>query len=101
YLLLMTVYTVNNVPNVALNGVMTADVNERTSLSTYRFVAVMITTFIVQGFTAPLPDKFGDGDPARGWSITIGIYAAIAFVFFFVAFFAARERVTPDPEQQS
>ena len=33
YILLMTVYSVNNLPYSALNGVMTGDVNERTSLS--------------------------------------------------------------------
>ncbi|HEX9783768.1 MAG TPA: MFS transporter, partial [Opitutaceae bacterium] len=45
YFLLMAIYTVNNVPYCALNGVMTGDVNERTSLSTYRFVSVTIITF--------------------------------------------------------
>ena len=100
YLMLMTVYTVNNVPYCALNGVMTADINERTSLSTYRFVAVMITAFIVQGLTAPLVEKFGGGDAAKGWSVTIGLFAVVALVFFFVAFFSARERVEPDPDQE-
>src|SRR5690606_15696350 len=101
YLVMMATYTMNNVPYTALNGVMTSDVNERTSLSTYRFVAVVITTFIVQGLTAPLVAKFGEGDVARGWSITIGIFAAIAFLFFFVAFVSAREGVTPDPRQET
>lgn len=101
YLLLMAIYTANNVPYAALNGVMTSDVNERTSLSTYRFVAVVITTFIVQGLTAPLVDKFGNGDVSRGWSITIGLFALIAFAFFFVTFFSAKERVVPDPNQKT
>ena len=68
YFLLMGVYTVNNVPYCALMGVMTGDVNERTSLSTYRFVAVTLTTFVVQGFTWPLVAKLGRGDDAKGWS---------------------------------
>ena len=46
YFLLMGAYTVNNVPYCALNGVMTGDVDERTSLSTFRFTAVTITQFI-------------------------------------------------------
>jgi glycoside/pentoside/hexuronide:cation symporter, GPH family len=101
YLLLMAIYTVNNVPYAALNGVMTGDINERTSLSTYRFVATMTTALIVQGFTWPLVAKFGQGDDAKGWSITMGIFASIAFVFFIIAFFASKERVQPDPAQQS
>jgi len=37
YILLMTIYSVSNTPYSALSGVMTGDVNERTSLSQYRF----------------------------------------------------------------
>jgi len=101
YFLLMAIYTVNNVPYCALNGVMTGDVNERTSLSTYRFVSVTIITFIVQGFTWPLVAKFGQGDDARGWSITIGIFAILTIGLMVVAFLSARERVQPDPNQHT
>ena len=57
--LLMTLYSANNTPYSALGGVMTGDVNERTSLSSFRFVAAMIAQFIVGGFTLPLVAKFG------------------------------------------
>lgn len=99
YFLLMAIYTVNNVPYCALNGVMTGDVNERTSLSTYRFVAAMVAGLVVQGFTWPLVAKLGNGDDARGWSLTIAIFAGVAFVFFFITFFSVKERVKPDPSQ--
>ncbi len=101
YFLLMGVYTVNNVPYCALNGVMTGDVDERTSLSTYRFVCVTIIQFIVQGLTLPLVAKFGQGDDARGWSITMGIFAIATIFFFVICFFSVKERVTPDPKQKS
>jgi glycoside/pentoside/hexuronide:cation symporter, GPH family len=101
YFLLMAIYTVNNVPYCALNGVMTGDVNERTSLSTYRFVAAMGAGLIVQGLTWPLVAKLGDGDDARGWSLTIAIFAVISFVFFFITFFSVKERVRPDPNQKT
>jgi Na+/melibiose symporter-like transporter len=101
YFLLMAIYTVNNVPYCALNGVMTGDVNERTSLSTYRFVAAMGAGLIVQGLTWPLVAKLGEGDDARGWSLTIAIFAVISFVFFFITFFSVRERVRPDPNQKT
>jgi len=63
-ILLMTLYSANNTPYSALSGVMTGDVNERTSLSSYRFVAVVIAQLIVGGFTLPLVAKFGQGDNA-------------------------------------
>lgn len=40
--LLMTLYSINNTPYSAMTGVMTGNINERTSLSSYRFVSAMI-----------------------------------------------------------
>ena len=100
YALLMMAYTMNNVPYSALNGVMTGDGIERTSVSSYRFFAAMCAAFIVQGLTLPLVQKFGDGDPVRGWSMTIAIYAAVSVVFFIITFFSVKERVQPPPGQK-
>jgi len=101
YILLMTVYSVNNLPYSALNGVMTGDVNERTSLSSYRFFFAMAAAFIVQGLTLPLVNKFGQGDTEKGWSMTIGVFAILCVIFFVITFFSARERIKPDPNQKS
>jgi glycoside/pentoside/hexuronide:cation symporter, GPH family len=101
YLLLMSLYSANNTPYSALNGVMTGDVNERTSVSAYRFVAAMAATLLIQGLALPLVDKFGQGNSAHGWSMTIGIFAAVAVVFYVIAFASTKERVRPDPKQRS
>jgi GPH family glycoside/pentoside/hexuronide:cation symporter len=101
YILLMTVYSVNNLPYSALNGVITGDVNERTSLSQYRFFSAMVATFIIQGLIWPLAGKFGQGDLAKGWSMTIGLFALISIVFFVITFFSVHERIKPDPKQKS
>jgi len=102
YTVLMMAYTMNNVPYSALNGVMTSNSGERTSLSSYRFVAAMGAAFIVQGLTLPLVQKFGNGertDP-HGWSATIAIYAAISVVFFVITFLSVKERVQPPKDQK-
>lgn len=101
YFLLMTIYSVNNLPYSALNGVMTSDIDERTSLSSYRFFFAMGAAFIVQGLMLPLVSKLGQGDNAKGWSLTIGLFAMLAIVFFVITFFSVRERVHPDPNQKS
>ncbi|MDQ8179065.1 MFS transporter [Pelagicoccus sp. SDUM812005] len=100
YTVLMMAYTMNNVPYSALNGVMTSDGIERTSVSSYRFFAAMVAAFFVQGFTLPLVDKFGDGDAAKGWSMTIGIMALTSIVFFVISFFSVKERVQPPKGQK-
>jgi len=100
-ILLMTLYSANNTPYSAMTGVMTGDVNERTSISSYRFVAALIAQLIVGGFTLPLVAKFGHGQNARGWQVTIGLWAVVCVFLFLVTFLSTRERIQPDPKQKS
>ena len=99
--LLMTLYSANNTPYSAMTGVMTGDVNERTSLSSYRFFAAMFAQLIVGGFTLSLVAKFGHGNNARGWQMTIGLWAMLCVVFFLITFLTTRERIQPPPQQKS
>jgi GPH family glycoside/pentoside/hexuronide:cation symporter len=99
--LLMTLYSANNTPYSAMTGVMTGDINERTSLSSYRFVAAMIAQLIVGGFTLPLVAKFGQGNNAKGWQMTMALWAAICVICFCVTFLTTKERIQPDPCQKS
>jgi GPH family glycoside/pentoside/hexuronide:cation symporter len=106
-MLLMTLYSANNMPYSALGGVMTGDAYERTSLNAYRFVAVNLAQLIVAGFTLPLVAKFaasyGIGATARatGWQITMGIWAVVCVVFFLITFATTRERVEATVEHRS
>lgn len=94
--LLMTLYSMNNMPYSALGGVMTGDLNERTKLNSYRFVSVNVAQFIVGGFTLPLVAKFAQGhDRAHGWQVTMTIWAALCLVLFMVTFFTTKERIQP------
>jgi len=101
YIALMMIYSVNNTPYSALNGVMTGDSAERTSLATFRFVAAMSAQFVVLGFTLPLVGVFGGGNAAKGWSTTFAIFGALAVVFYVIAFLSSRERIRPDPKQKT
>jgi Na+/melibiose symporter-like transporter len=100
-IVLMTLYSANNTPYSAMTGVMTADVNERTSLSSFRFVAAMMAQLIVGGFTLPLVAKFGQGDNAKGWQSTMGLWAVICVVLLLITFLSTRERIKPDPQQKA
>lgn len=100
--LLMTLYSMNNMPYSAMSGVMTADLNERTKLNSYRFVSVNAAQFIVGGFTLPLVAKFAQGhDRAHGWQVTMTIWAVACLVLFLVTFFTTRERIKPLVETHS
>jgi glycoside/pentoside/hexuronide:cation symporter, GPH family len=99
-ILLMTLYSANNTPYSAMTGVMTGDGNQRTSLSSYRFVAAMIAQLIVGGFTLPLVAKFGQGNSAKGWQMTMSLWAVVCVVLFLITFLTTRERIQPDPAQK-
>lgn len=101
YTVLMMVYSANNLPYSALSGVMTGDLAERTSLSSYRFVFAMSAAFVIQGLSLPLVQYFGQGDTARGYQYTMGLFSVLAVLFFVVTFATTKERIRPDPSQQS
>jgi len=101
YFLLLTVYSANNNPYAALSGVITGNMKERTSLSSFRFVAVTLATIAIMGFTLPMVNHFGQGDTARGYQITMGIFCVLAIVFFFITFLTTKERIAPPPQQKS
>ena len=100
--LMMTIYSMNNMPYAALGGVMTGDLDERTKLNSYRFIAVNIAQFIVGGFTLPLVAKFAVGhDKAYGWRMTMTTWAALCLILFLVTFFTTRERIKPVVQTRS
>jgi glycoside/pentoside/hexuronide:cation symporter, GPH family len=101
YIVLMMVYSANNLPYSALSGVLTGDIGERTSLSSYRFVCAMTAAFVVQGLALPMVKYFGGGNDVKGYQWTMGIFGALCVVLFLITFFTTKERILPDPSQQS
>ena len=101
YVLLVLIYTANNLPYAALSGVLTSSMAERNSLSSYRFVAVMVAQFIIQVLLLPLVLILGDGDKAVGFHNTMVLFAIVGTVFFLITFVTTRERVVQTAEQKS
>ena len=101
YIILVLVYSANNLPYAALSGVLTGNIAERNSISSYRFVAVMVAQFIVQVLLLPLVLILGDGDKTKGFENTMAIFAGIGVLFFIITFLTTRERIVPKPEQKS
>ena len=95
YILMMMIYTANNIPYGALSGVMTSDSVERTSLNSYRFVLGQSAALMVQALTLPLIAFFGAGDKAVGYQMTMGLFALIAIGMFYVTFYNTKERIEP------
>jgi Na+/melibiose symporter-like transporter len=101
YSFLLLLYASNNLPYSALSGVITGDMGERNSISSYRFVAVMFSQFFVQVFMLPIILSVGNGDKAVGIEIVMTWLAIIGSVMLLITFFTTKERIIPKPEQKS
>ena len=101
YSLLRLVYAVNNVPYAALTGVMTSDPDERTSIASWRQIFANSAGFIVQSLAIPMVLLFGKGNSAKGYQWTMGTFCVIGAGLFVVSFAATKERIQPDPKQES
>lgn len=93
YILLLLVYSANNLPYSALSGVLTGSMSERNSLSSYRFVAVMVAQFIIQVLLLPLVLILGEGDKAVGFEKAMLFFSITGSIFFIITFLTTRERV--------
>ena len=101
YTLLLLLYASSNLPYSALSGVITGNMKERNSISSYRFVAVMFAQFFVQVFMLPIIIYAGEGDKAIGIEIVMTWLAIIGTFMLLITFFTTKERVVPTQEQQS
>lgn len=101
YALLRVIYTINNVPYSALTAVMTGDPDERTSITSYRQVAANVAGLVVQSFAVPMVVLLGRGNSALGYQLTMGALSLVSMACFVVAFLVSRERIQPEPSQDT
>ncbi|MDL2322495.1 MFS transporter [Bacteroidales bacterium OttesenSCG-928-A17] len=110
YMLMMTVYTVVNVPYASLLGVMSSNPKERNILSSYRMFFAFIGSFITFMLLQPLVDFFNGkntltdntsiSEDPMGWTMAVAVIGIICAFLFFLCFKWTRERVKPVNEQQ-
>jgi glycoside/pentoside/hexuronide:cation symporter, GPH family len=101
YSLLMFLYTAVNIPYTALMGVMTPNSQERTSISSIRFIGAFTAGVFVQYFTLRLVKFFGGGNDARGWQLTMVLYGVLAVALLVLCFAEHPRARYPPPQQHS
>jgi len=100
YGVMMIIYTAIMIPYNAMVGVLTPNTEERTVLSSLKFVFAYAASMSVQGFVIPMVEYFGNGDDILGYRVTMGIFGGICIVFFLIAFATSKERVAPPADQK-
>ena len=101
YILMMFIYTSNNIPYSALMGVMTSSHKERTSLSSFRFAGAYLGGIITQGFLIYLVMFLGNGNKNLGYQYAMYLFAVLLVVFLLITYFSTKERVVPPKDQQT
>lgn len=91
YNLVMTMYTMINLPYGSLSTLMTDDSYERSVLNIFRQIFAQITSLIITSATLPLIGVFGGGQKA--WTITYGIFSVAAAALFLLCFAGTKETV--------
>ena len=96
YTLMMMIYTMVNVPYASLLGVMTNNLEDRTSLASWRFIGAFSGGLLVTATANSLVEYFGgNNNPAQGYQWTVGFYAVLAAIFFVLTFAGTKERLKP------
>ena len=101
YGLMWVAYTAINIPYSALMGVMSPSSEERTSLSTYRFMCAFSAQFLIGLTVVKLKDFLGGGNEATGFRYTMLLFSVISVAMFLYTFAMTRERVQPPAHQAS
>lgn len=93
YIGVMLCYTAINVPYSGLLAVISPVAEERTKVTTYRFIFASGGTLLVAMFATPLVNLLGGGDDVLGFRMTILVFAILSIAMFWATFFTTKERI--------
>ena len=101
FILIMMLYTAINIPYTALLGVISSDSNERTSVSSIKFIFAYGAGIIVSASLLLMAKGLGGENEAQGWQRSFMIYGVAFVIFFLIAFKGTKERIQPPKSQTS
>jgi len=101
YALMLTSYSVINVPYSSLLGVISPSSRTRAVASSFRFVGAFGGALLISLFVRPLVKYLGGDDENLGFRSTMAIFAVVSVIMFWITFATTRERVTPPPGQKT
>lgn len=107
YALMLTSYSVINVPYSSLLGVISPSSRTRAVASSFRFVGAFGGALLISMLVRPLVRHLGGVNEAGqvnyvlGFRWTMAIFAVASVILFWITFATTKERVTPPPGQKS
>jgi GPH family glycoside/pentoside/hexuronide:cation symporter len=101
FIAFMFLYSTVNIPYTALLGVISGDPVERTSAASFKFMGAYTACFVVSATALPFAKYFGQGNDAKGWQMTLGVYGVAAIILFLITFFSTHERIQPIAKEKT
>ena len=101
---LMILYTAINIPYTAMLGVISPNPNERTMLSSIKFVGAFAAGIVVSATLLPMAKVggwLGATTVQHGWQMSFVIYGIAAIISFLLVFINTKERVLPPKAQKT
>jgi GPH family glycoside/pentoside/hexuronide:cation symporter len=101
---MMLIYTTVNIPYTAMLGVLSPNPDERTALSSIKFVGAFAGGIIVSATLLPMAKVggwLGATTVQQGWHLAFIIYGIASVIFFLIVFFNTKERVLPPRAQKT
>jgi len=100
YSLMMMVYTAINVPYSSLMGVLSPSSHARTIASNFRFIGAYGGGLLISMYVRGLVLKLGGGNELQGFQYTMGLFAVVSVLLFWITFITTKERVQPPARQK-
>lgn len=100
YIGLGMAYTVTNVPYTALPVVMTDNPKKINRLYSAQMLGMTIGMIVLNLFTLPLVNYFGNGQQAAGYQKTATVFAFVALPMFLLVATFCKEHITVKKENQ-
>jgi GPH family glycoside/pentoside/hexuronide:cation symporter len=97
----MIIYTAINIPYTAMLGVISPNPNERTTLSSIKFICAYAAGMVISATLLPLSKMLGGGSEQRGWQMAFMVVGAAVVGCFLLVFFNTKERISPPKEQKT
>jgi GPH family glycoside/pentoside/hexuronide:cation symporter len=101
YALMLTCYSVINVPYSSLLGVVSPSSRTRAVASSFRFMGAFAGGLLISLFVRPFVKYLGGGNETQGFHWTMAIFAVASVIMFWMTFATTKERVTPPPQQKT
>ncbi|WP_075646955.1 MFS transporter [Oenococcus oeni] len=92
YILADLSYTAVSTPITSVLPNLTLNSDDRQVANSIRLVLGNVGNFFAVTFILPFANFLGGSNHQKGWSLAVGVYAIVAFVFLVIAFFDMREK---------